>query len=50
MVRGQPIARGDGARQRMLQAALQVLDQDGLPGAADRARAATALHPPTTST
>jgi AcrR family transcriptional regulator len=32
MVRGEPIARGDGARRRMLQAALEVLDQDGLPG------------------
>lgn len=27
-----PIARGDGARQRMLRAALEVLDEDGLPG------------------
>src|SRR5215472_5536406 len=32
MVRDEPIARGDGARRRMLQAALEVLDQDGLPG------------------
>ena len=32
MVRGEPIARGDGARRRMLQAALEVLDQDGLAG------------------
>jgi AcrR family transcriptional regulator len=28
----EPISRGAGARQRMLQAALQVLDDDGLPG------------------
>ncbi|MCW2946927.1 MAG: Transcriptional regulator, TetR family protein [Actinoallomurus sp.] len=28
----QPISRGAGARQRVLQAALQVLDDDGLPG------------------
>jgi AcrR family transcriptional regulator len=32
MVRDEPIARGDGARRRMLRAALEVLDQDGLPG------------------
>src|SRR6266511_2813236 len=28
----EPISRGAGARQRVLQAALQVLDEDGLPG------------------
>ncbi len=28
----EPISRGDGARQRLLQAALEVLDEDGLPG------------------
>jgi AcrR family transcriptional regulator len=28
----EPISRGDGARQRVLRAALEVLDQDGLPG------------------
>src|SRR6266511_502560 len=28
----EPISRGDGARQRVLQAALEVLDEDGLPG------------------
>jgi AcrR family transcriptional regulator len=28
----EPISRGAGARQRVLQAALQVLDDDGLPG------------------
>src|SRR5205809_4531656 len=28
----EPIPRGDGARQRMLQAALEVLNDDGLPG------------------
>ncbi len=28
----EPISRGDGARQRVLQAALDVLDEDGLPG------------------
>jgi AcrR family transcriptional regulator len=28
----EPISRGDGARRRVLQAALEVLDEDGLPG------------------
>jgi AcrR family transcriptional regulator len=28
----EPISRGDGARKRVLQAALEVLDEDGLPG------------------
>lgn len=28
----EPISRGDGARQRILRAALDVLDEDGLPG------------------
>ncbi|MCK2218502.1 TetR/AcrR family transcriptional regulator [Actinomadura sp. ATCC 31491] len=28
----EPISRGEGARRRMLEAALQVLDDDGLPG------------------
>ncbi len=28
----EPISRGDGARQRVLRAALDVLDEDGLPG------------------
>src|SRR6266542_1808900 len=28
----EPISRGDGARQRVLQAALEVLDEHGLPG------------------
>jgi AcrR family transcriptional regulator len=28
----EPIARGEGARQRILRAALEVLDEDGLPG------------------
>src|SRR5689334_20345962 len=28
----EPISRGDGARQRVLHASLQVLDEDGLPG------------------
>jgi AcrR family transcriptional regulator len=28
----EPISRGDGARQRVLKAALEVLDEDGLPG------------------
>jgi AcrR family transcriptional regulator len=32
MARGEPVSRGDGARRRMLQAALEVLDEDGLPG------------------
>ena len=28
----QPVSRGEGARQRVLRAALEVLDEDGLPG------------------
>ena len=43
----QPVSRGDGARQRVLRAALHVLDEDGLPGftmeaVARRARASKA--------
>ena len=47
MAEGQPVSRGAGARQRVLRAALEVLDEDGLTGftmeaVARRARASKA--------